>query len=270
MAKDSKRFTLSKTRQNVAIGLLVLIVALLGVAALRPSAPAVTPEMVAEGRASVEDLNAKRQMKADKEEADKAAAFEAARLVVERPSDRPLNVVFAGDSLTYGLFASTEAKGYRPQVVAALEADGPVDWSRGGQTGNTVGTVAKSIEFPQATDLAVLALGTNDLGKTPVKRFTADYEALVAKVKNQAPDAAILCLGPWADGDGSTTYGPLIEEACEAGGGSYAPLTDLYTKPKHHGPAGVESFGGKSDVFHPNDSGYKAIADRVLAHIKVK
>lgn len=191
-------------------------------------------------------------------------------LSVKRPSDRALGVVFAGDSLTYGLFASKESKGYRPQVVASLEKGGPVKWSRGGQTGNKVSTVAESIKFPKSTDLAVLALGTNDIWKTPVGDFATDYKALIAKVKNQAPDAAILCMGAWTDVDGSRNYDHLIEDACEAGGGRYVPITDLNNNPKNHGPAGVESFGGISDVFHPNDSGYKAIADRVLENITVK
>lgn len=181
-----------------------------------------------------------------------------------------MEVVFAGDSLTYGLYASTEEAGYRPQVVAALEEDGPVSASRGGQTGNTVATVGESIEFPATTDLVVLALGTNDVFNTDKAEYGESYRALVRKVQAEAPEAALVCLGTWSNVDGARNYDPMIREACTVAGGRFLPITDLFDTPGMKGPAGVEAFGGVSDDFHPNDTGYGAIADRVLGAITVE
>lgn len=190
--------------------------------------------------------------------------------VINRSETGPLKVVFAGDSLTYGLFASSEDKGYRPQVVAALSASGPVEASRGGQTGNKIKEVADSITFPADTNLVVLALGTNDVWKTDTADVAVHYKALVEKVVSSAPDATLICLGVWANQDGARNYDPHIQRPCEDAGGRFLRLTDLYDTPENHGPAGKPAFGGISDEFHPNDAGYKAIADRLLSAVTVK
>jgi lysophospholipase L1-like esterase len=184
---------------------------------------------------------------------------------IPRDASGVAHVVFAGDSLTYGLFASTESAGYRPQLVQAWSASGPVDASRGGQTGNTVKTVTDSITFPATTTLAVLELGTNDLGKTPFDQLQSDYQALVTKVKTSAPHAMILCLGAWTNIDGDRNNDQAIERPCVQGGGIYVPLWRLFDDPTDRGPSGRQAFGGTGDNFHPNDKGYKAIADLVLS-----
>lgn len=191
-------------------------------------------------------------------------------LAVQRPANGPLRVVFAGDSLTYGLSASSEAKGYRPQVVAGLSESGPVEASRGGQTGNRIKTVADSIKFPVDTNLVVLALGTNDVWKTDVGDVASQYKALVAKVNKSAPDAQLVCLGVWSNADGTRNYDPPIQAACEDGGGKFISIGDIYEDEKNRGPEGKPAFGGISDKFHPNDAGYKAIADRLLSFVSVE
>lgn len=86
----------------------------------------------------------------------------------------PLRIVFAGDSLTYGLYASDERLGYRELVNAEMSHSRDVEQSRGGQTGNTARTVADSIEVVSDTDVVVLAVGTNDMWKTDPDVFAAD------------------------------------------------------------------------------------------------
>jgi acyl-CoA thioesterase-1 len=192
------------------------------------------------------------------------------RLPITRPEAAPLKAVFAGDSLTYGLFASSEAAGYRPQVVAALSTSGPVEASRGGQVGNKIADVSASITFPADTNLIVLALGTNDVWKTDAKVAKEQYTSLVEKARTSAPDAALVCLGVWSNKDGARNYDPAIKQPCLAAGGIFLPITDLFEKETNRGPAGVQAFGGASDTFHPNDAGYKAIADRLLSAVVVK
>lgn len=187
---------------------------------------------------------------------------------LEWPDKGPLEVVFAGDSLTYGLYASEESKGYRPQVVAELEEEGNVEWSRGGQSGNKVETVTDSISFPKSSDLIVLELGTNDVWETDVDVFARQYEDLVAKAEKAAPDAALVCLGVWSNVDGGRNYDPLIKEPCVEAGGKFIPLHPLYEEGSNRGPAGRDTFGGVSDDFHPNDDGYAAIAEKVLEALR--
>lgn len=181
--------------------------------------------------------------------------------------DGSIGAVFLGDSLSYGLYASSEAAGFRPQVIDALSSVAPVSASRGGQTGNTVQTVGDSAEIPPDTGLVVLELGTNDVWKTPVSDFSRQYQALVAKVTDAAPDAVLVCLGVWANIDGSRNYNPSIQTPCEEAGGIYVPISPLFEKDGMRGPAGVTSFGGTSDDFHPNDDGYAAIAQMVNASL---
>lgn len=187
-----------------------------------------------------------------------------------RQADGSIGAVFLGDSLTYGLFASSEDAGYRPQVVNALSAVAPVNASRGGQTGNTVATVSESSEIPADTGLVVLALGTNDVWNTPVPDYTAQYKALIEKVRTSAPDAVLVCLSVWANPDGARDYNPPISAACEAAGGTYVLISDLFDTEGMRGPSGVEAFGGTSDDFHPSDAGYAAIADRVTAALQLQ
>jgi len=194
---------------------------------------------------------------------------EQAATPLVRPTDRDIGVVFAGDSLTYGLFASAEEKGYRPQVVAALEKDGPVEWSRGGQTGNKIQAVSDSITFPATTDLVILELGTNDVWKTAQADIPAQYDALIAKAKASAPNVKIVCVGVWSDVDGRRNYDAPIQKSCESAGGAFLSLADIYDAEGTKGPAGKESFGGVSDNFHPNDTGYRAIADLILGELGV-
>lgn len=191
-------------------------------------------------------------------------------LTVKRPASGPLKIVFAGDSLTYGLFASTESKGYRPQVVDALGKSGPVEFSRGGHTGNRIKQVSDSITFPADTNMVVLALGTNDVWKTDVADAAAHYKALVRKVTTSVPNTPFACLGVWSNVDGARNYDPVIQSACEAGGGKFIRLTDIFETEGSRGPAGRASFGGISDKFHPNDAGYKAISDRLLSFVSVE
>ncbi len=179
------------------------------------------------------------------------------------PSDAAGNarVLITGDSLAAGFFASTEAQGFSSLVAGALGRVTPTTVSRAHET---LSTVAGVTEVPADLDLAVVELGTNDVGiPTPLADFEAQYAELVGRIRTSSPDAAIVCAGTWtADG---AAYDAIIAGVCTANAGRYVSLADLFAMPDMHGPAGRDTFAGAGDDFHPNDAGHRAIADAVLA-----
>lgn len=186
------------------------------------------------------------------------------------PSDNSgVTAVFLGDSLTYGLFASAEDKGWRPQVIEALSALGDVDATRAGQTGNTVKAVSDSATIPADADVVFLELGTNDVYKTDIDDFALQYKALTDKVTSSAAGAKIVCLGVWGTADAARNYDAKIRDACTEAGARFVPISQLYATTENRGPAGVDRFGGKSDDFHPNDAGYAAIASAVVDALSI-
>lgn len=195
------------------------------------------------------------------------------RLVVERPAERPLRVLFAGDSLTYGLFASKQEKGFRYRMIDALSKDGPVDNQSAEKAGAGAADVSSVLDVPSGLDLAIIELGTNDVGaQTPMDEFTKTYSDLLDKIRAKSPTVPLLCVGTWGSdggGYGSEPYNEVIEAECVKRDGKFVSLYNLYPVEAYRGPAGKDAFGGTSDDFHPNDSGYKAVADLLLASLKI-
>jgi len=183
--------------------------------------------------------------------------------------DGKLSAVFLGDSLTYGLFASSEDAGWRPQVIDRLRKLGDVTATRAGQTGNTVAAVSDSATIPADANAVFIELGTNDAYKTDIDDFAKQYSDLADKVQQTAEGAKIVCLGIWGPADAARNYDAKIENTCRSAGGTFVPLTPLYSDPANRGPAGQPKFGGTSDDFHPNDAGYTAIASDVIAALRL-
>lgn len=177
----------------------------------------------------------------------------------------PLRVLFAGDSLTGSYFASSTEAGFRSRVATAL---GPVELTTAELADQTLTTVSRIVDVPTDLDLAVVELGTNDVGtKTPFGQFTNQYRELLAKITSTSPGAALICAGTWQDaGEG---YDVVIEAECLAAGGRYVPLVHIFEANGTRGPAGTETPFGVSDTFHPNDSGHQQIADAILAALAV-
>lgn len=201
------------------------------------------------------------------------AAAEARIIKLEFPTDRPLRVFYAGDSLSYSLYSSTEAKGYRPLVTHTLMKSGEVSEARATKAdpkalfkaGNAQNIPASGV------DLAIIELGTNDTTqKTKTDQFQKDYEALLDKVQ-RSKGAQLICVGTWG-GRGPTItdlYDFIIERVCLAHGGQYVDLTAAYESEGTYGPEGAKSWLGPSDNFHPNDKGHRMIADLILERITV-
>ena len=177
--------------------------------------------------------------------------------------DGVIHVEFLGDSLTYGLFATTEADGYRPRVVAALGQFAEVESVRWGDPGYTSRMVAEQASVSSASDLVVVALGTNDARRLTLEEFARDYASLIDEVRSAVPEAVLVCLGVWTTQELAATSDPVVATPCRANDGIFVPVADLYDARGTRGPVGAASFAGVRDDMHPNDEGFAAIAARI-------
>ena len=227
------------------------------------------------------EIQAKAETFSAKVEADikarNEAAAEAGMLKVTVPTDRPLSVFYAADSLSYGLYSSTEANGYRFLVNDELRKHGEILEQRATKADETalfkVGNVQNIPE--SGVDLAILELGTNDMGtadvgsRTSVDQFYKEYVALIDSVR-RSPDAQIICVGAWGGG-GPTISDPYdfeIKKVCEQRGGQFVDLTAAFELKDTWGPNKSPTWLGPSDNFHPNDKGHRLIADLIIERIR--
>lgn len=196
----------------------------------------------------------------------------ARRLAVKRPAGT-MRVLFTGDSLTGSYFATTEAQGFRPLLVAGL---GDIEAVGVGVPHGRLSEVEAGTAIPSGATLAVIEVGTNDFGKTPLGGFRQQYDSLLDRVAAKSPGVRFLCMGIWRTANATVAnipgagYDAEIKESCEERRGHYLPLQPIYDAPGSRGPAGVDTFAGKSDVFHPNNEGHAAIAEAALSSLVLR
>lgn len=215
---------------------------------------------------------------AEESEARRLEYAESRVIKVSFPEDRPLSVFYAGDSLSYSLFSSIEANGYRPLVNAELSKHGEIFEQRATKASEEALFKAGNVgSIPDSgVDVAILELGTNDLGttepgsRTDIDLFRQQYEDLIAKVQRSA-GVQVICVGVWQK-SGPQISDPFdfeIERICEKRGGQYVDLTAAFETKDTFGPEDSPSWLGPSDNFHPNDKGHRLIADLILERIGV-
>ncbi|MBC3234018.1 SGNH/GDSL hydrolase family protein [Pseudomonas lurida] len=94
--------------------------------------------------------------------------------------------------------------------------------------------------------------------------FWSAYGDLLSAIKKS--DAQIYCVSTWWK---SNWKDRAIKQRCEAAGGTYVYIGDIYTDPGNTDRATVDYPSAGVDS-HPKDYGMKAIADRLVAAIKAK
>jgi acyl-CoA thioesterase-1 len=180
-----------------------------------------------------------------------------------------LRVTFVGDSIAYGLFASKKAFGFHELMVEEWRKEGPVADESENTVGGTVAAALTTPDIPRAQQLYVIELGTNDATRVNYRDFRTQYARLLDQIHSASPDAALVCVGVWRPKEIANTFDTIIKDQCEVRGGVFRAISDLAEDEELRGPAGVPTFEGRSDAFHPNDRGHRMIADRVLDAISV-
>jgi lysophospholipase L1-like esterase len=198
--------------------------------------------------------------------------------------DRPyVRVLFVGDSISAGWFATTPARAYPARLLDLLRAADARD-GRTSQVLAVPGTRAvdglaevRALPAVPRADLIVVEFGTNDYGHlpNPLADFRRAYSALLALLSDTSPTATVTCVSVWAPretpnplGIPGARYDTVIAEACAAlphHQGRYVDISAIYADPAAHGPNGRRVWLGTGDVFHPNDAGHAAIAAAIYA-----
>lgn len=176
-------------------------------------------------------------------------------------------ILFLGDSLTHGLFASRKEKGFTALVEKAIgKKEAP----------NSLGVIkikTANLSFDEIrrhmradTDTLVIELGTNDFKSTPLNEFQVNYHAFLSILKKIQPKAQLVCLSTW-DGFEAYQYDEIIMKEARAFKGKFVYLGDLFERENNKSVKGVSTPWGKADDFHPSDQGHAEIARRVIATI---
>lgn len=199
----------------------------------------------------------------------------AANLQVARPAVGPMKILFIGNALTQGFGATTEANSFRARMVTQLEKGGAVSPIVVADNEKTTAEVSRLLtrDLPPDLSLAVVDLSINDdrwYGRTAPDDLGRAYGDLLDRIRREAPSAALLCVGAWATTLQIDKGDAVISNACASRGGHFIALHDLFDRKSLHGPGGRRTEQGVADEFHPNDTGYEVIANRLLWNITVK
>lgn len=175
-------------------------------------------------------------------------------------------VLFSGDSISDGWFASVKPKGFAYIVERALQ---PKQSIHTHMHGYTVGQVAEKFIIPTNVDLAIVELGTNDVGKgTTYEAFNINYPGYIDRVMTKSPKAALVCVGVLPNSRKAKNFDKVIQETCEDHRGRFVSISDLASNQHAVGPVGKQTWAGRSDLGHPNDYGHEVIAKRILAILR--
>jgi lysophospholipase L1-like esterase len=186
--------------------------------------------------------------------------------VFASPDGREIAVFFAGDSLTQGSYATSDALMFRNLVTAQVATVAPATASIVGKAGQTTQEAAQwAATAPTVADISVIEYGTNDVIRSTVEAFTTDYPAYLDRVRTVSPDSTLVCVGAWGAPEQTDPFDQIIMESCAAHAGIFVKVSDLFIDEGLRAMTGDTLPSGfvVPDNFHPNDTGHQAIADRI-------
>ncbi len=174
-------------------------------------------------------------------------------------------VVFIGDSIAAGYFATTEASSFRGLVrarfVCSSELIGLYGW-RSEDVDPASITAA-------AGDIVVVEMGTNDVTGNPggVPGPPADLEANLRTVAEAARAGNAACrlifLSVWGVAPARRPYDARIAVVAADYGRHFVSIAAIKDNFANSMPKGVATYVGVSDGWHPNNAGHAAIATAV-------
>ncbi|WP_420826366.1 SGNH/GDSL hydrolase family protein [Rhodococcus rhodochrous] len=174
-------------------------------------------------------------------------------------------LLFYGGSLTAGSSTADDAMTFRGRITQAASRREPARIHVNAVSGiRTWSFLDQMRPVPAGIDLAVIELGTNDVGNTDPTAFRGGYDAVVTKIRTANPDAGLLCIGTWGPSARTKRYDYEIRESCREAGGTFVPISRFYAQSRFRGSAGASSGGQASDAFSPNQAGHEAIAGAIL------
>lgn len=236
--------------------LVVMAAAVAAIAVLAPS-------VLARGRVPESEIR-RDQAAASAEAAAASSSAAAARgpSLAQLRADGDLSIYYIGDSITDGWNATVQSNGYRPQLTRLLSADGHVTETSTFRAGATLDDVRATAKLPTAVDVAVIELGTNDVGATTdPKAFGASYLQLVSALS--AVSKRLVCVGVYRDGQYAKALDEQIAGICNTTGRVFVSITDLWHASGLVDPKGTPDYPGVADGGHPNDKGHTEIARRI-------
>lgn len=208
-----------------------------------------------------------------------------------------LDIVAIGDSLTQGVGDSTEKGGYIGILEGTFNSNDEtarVEIENFGKRGNRTDQLLKRMESEEISnsinnaDLVLITIGANDVMKVVKNNFTSlDYQdfveaeegyesrlhAIIQRIEELNPDAPVYLLGLYNPfnqyftnipelgqimGDWNAISRGVINDYEQA---TFIPIRDLFE-------GSEEELLWEEDFFHPNERGYKKMAERVLEYIR--
>lgn len=189
---------------------------------------------------------------------------------------KQLKYIPLGDSLTAGYFATEESNAYvnvfcnmlkENMGFEVIKADNKI--IRNNRYGAVLqGTLTQenlSYVNSQKPDLVTIEYGTNDSNKennVSPEVFKKQLNTLIDSISgdNKPIIALLTTWNKYNEGNG---IDKVIKEVGQERHLPVVDLSDIWKNDNNKGPAGVNTWVGISDKFHPNDQGMKEIADKL-------
>lgn len=179
-----------------------------------------------------------------------------------------------GDSLTVGLFTTSQSTTYPLDVEAEMQThQSPGEVAHGyWTTADVLAALPSALPtLASVYQLQVVELGTNDWHTIAnLATFEANYRAILQQTAGRRQ--RLVCLSTWRDpaqvnasGETAGQYDAAIQQMCSDAGGVFVSLASIYQQPDSHCPVGVASWAGTCDGWHPGDIGASRIAQAIVS-----